>query len=74
MRAPSNPPLSPPAPPRRQASGALVEMEPLCVLDFYVYERCQRMGIGLQLMEVCVGGWGVGGGQLLCCGAPAPSP
>jgi len=28
-----------------------VEMVPLCVLDFYVHEDCQRMGIGHRLFE-----------------------
>lgn len=28
-----------------------VEMTPLCVLDFYVHEDCQRMGIGRRLFE-----------------------
>ena len=28
-----------------------VEMRPLCVLDFYVHEKCQRMGIGRCLFE-----------------------
>ena len=27
-------------------SGAIREIEPLCVLDFYVHESCQRMGLG----------------------------
>jgi GNAT superfamily N-acetyltransferase len=27
------------------------EMEPLCVLDFYVHERCQRTGHGHRLFE-----------------------
>ena len=26
--------------------GSLTEMDPLCVLDFYVHESCQRMGLG----------------------------
>ncbi|GBF96780.1 alpha-tubulin n-acetyltransferase [Raphidocelis subcapitata] len=35
----------------RRANGAMVEMEPLCVLDFYVHESCQRLGIGRALLE-----------------------
>lgn len=34
-----------------QDSGALREIEPLCVLDFYVHESCQRSGVGKQLMD-----------------------
>ncbi|XP_073389633.1 uncharacterized protein [Physcomitrium patens] len=29
----------------------LVEMSPLCVLDFYVHESCQRQGLGHKLFE-----------------------
>ena len=28
------------------------EIDPLCVLDFYVSEACQRQGIGSRLFEV----------------------
>jgi GNAT superfamily N-acetyltransferase len=35
-----------------QANGAIVEVEPLCVLDFYVHESCQRQGVGKALFEV----------------------
>ena len=28
------------------------EMEPLCILDFYVHESCQRQGSGKRLFEV----------------------
>jgi GNAT superfamily N-acetyltransferase len=39
-------------------------MEPVCVLDFYVHEACQRFGIGRRLMEVGAGGaGGAGRGQ-----------
>ncbi|TMW68119.1 hypothetical protein Poli38472_007791 [Pythium oligandrum] len=31
--------------------GEYVEMDPLCVLDFYVHEDCQRHGIGLLLFQ-----------------------
>jgi len=29
----------------------MVEIKPLCVLDFYVHESCQRNGIGKVLFE-----------------------
>lgn len=35
-----------------QANGAIVEVEPLCVLDFYVAEEHQRQGLGKALFEV----------------------
>lgn len=35
-----------------QANGAIVEVEPLCVLDFYVHESHQRQGVGKALFEV----------------------
>lgn len=35
-----------------QANGAIVEVEPLCVLDFYVHESYQRQGVGKALFEV----------------------
>ncbi len=38
------------APP--QISAELREIEPACVLDFYVHESYQRQGIGKQLFEV----------------------
>lgn len=31
--------------------GNQLEMEPLCVLDFYIHESCQRKGSGKQLFE-----------------------
>lgn len=35
------------------------ELDPLCVLDFYIHESCQRMGLGKVLfthfLEVMVG-------------------
>eukprot|EP00951_Prasinocladus_malaysianus_P010605 scaffold78004_cov45-Prasinocladus_malaysianus.AAC.1 len=34
-----------------QDSGALKEITPLCVLDFYIHESCQREGLGHMLME-----------------------
>jgi alpha-tubulin N-acetyltransferase 1 len=30
----------------RTADSSLKEIKPLCVLDFYVHESCQRNGIG----------------------------
>lgn len=40
-------------------SGVLHEVEPLCVLDFYVHENRQRTGCGKKLfeamLEVCNG-------------------
>lgn len=35
-----------------QASGVIAEIEPLCVLDFYVHESCQRQGVGKSIFEV----------------------
>lgn len=35
-----------------QANGVIVEVEPLCVLDFYVHESYQRQGVGKALFEV----------------------
>jgi GNAT superfamily N-acetyltransferase len=37
-----------------QANGTIAEIEPLCVLDFYVHEQYQRKGVGKALFEVCV--------------------
>ena len=31
--------------------GAQHEMQPLCILDFYVHESCQRRGYGKKLFE-----------------------
>lgn len=31
------------------------EVAAVCVLDFYVQERVQRMGVGRQLLEVSAG-------------------
>lgn len=31
--------------------GPVKEIKPMCVLDFYVHESCQRMGVGRQLFE-----------------------
>ena len=39
------------------------EIDPVCVLDFYVHESCQRQGIGNKLFEfMCQ----VSTGELLC--------
>jgi GNAT superfamily N-acetyltransferase len=46
-----------------QGSGAVLELEPQCVLDFYVHESCQRTGIGKALFEV--GALAVNGSLLL---------
>ncbi|EFJ48571.1 hypothetical protein VOLCADRAFT_90683 [Volvox carteri f. nagariensis] len=35
----------------RTITADLVEIEPVCVLDFYVHESCQRKGIGKALFE-----------------------
>lgn len=39
-----------------QADGTIAEIEPLCVLDFYVHESCQRQGVGRALFEVLICG------------------
>ena len=36
----------------RSAAGSYNEIEPLCVLDFYVHETFQRSGIGKTMFEV----------------------
>jgi len=33
------------------SNGAQHELQPLCVLDFYVHESCQRRGYGRKLFE-----------------------
>jgi alpha-tubulin N-acetyltransferase 1 len=40
---------------RDNASGKMHEINPLCVLDFYVHESVQRGGIGKQLFEEMLG-------------------
>ncbi|CDW81278.1 alpha-tubulin n-acetyltransferase [Stylonychia lemnae] len=35
----------------RSALGSYQEIKPMCVLDFYVHESCQRLGIGKELFE-----------------------
>lgn len=52
------PPCCASARPRRGSSSELAdvqgtfrEIEPLCALDFYVHEQCQRSGFGRQLFE-----------------------
>mmetsp|Transcript_7012 Transcript_7012/g.10298 ORF Transcript_7012/g.10298 Transcript_7012/m.10298 type:complete len:299 (+) Transcript_7012:27-923(+) len=35
----------------RRRNGNLNELDPLCCLDFYVNENCQRQGVGKQLFE-----------------------
>ena len=36
----------------RDQEGTYSNIKPLCVLDFYVHESCQRQGIGKRLFEV----------------------
>lgn len=36
----------------RNAVGAIKVIKPICVLDFYVHESCQRSGIGKQLFSM----------------------
>lgn len=38
----------------RVETGAFCEIEPICVLDFYVNEDYQRQGLGKQLFEVAM--------------------
>ena len=35
-----------------QEGGPFIQIEPVCVLDFYVHEDYQRQGVGFQLFEV----------------------
>lgn len=35
----------------RGGLGSYQEIKPLCVLDFYVHESVQRLGIGKELFE-----------------------
>eukprot|EP01062_Namystynia_karyoxenos_P025572 TRINITY_DN20090_c0_g1_i1.p1 TRINITY_DN20090_c0_g1~~TRINITY_DN20090_c0_g1_i1.p1 ORF type:complete len:354 (+),score=88.73 TRINITY_DN20090_c0_g1_i1:85-1146(+) len=35
----------------RTGGGQLAELEPLCVLDFYVHESCQRAGVGKAIFD-----------------------
>lgn len=35
----------------RTATAALVEIDPLCVLDFFVHDSCQRSGLGKLVFE-----------------------
>jgi GNAT superfamily N-acetyltransferase len=39
----------------RDEAAAVAEIEPACVLDFYVHESLQRAGIGKQLFEFMLG-------------------
>ena len=36
----------------RVETGAFCEIEPICILDFYVHEEYQRQGLGKRLFEV----------------------
>ncbi|KAL0047055.1 hypothetical protein WJX82_005181 [Trebouxia sp. C0006] len=38
----------------RVETGAFCEIEPICVLDFYVHEDYQRQGLGKHLFEHCL--------------------
>ena len=38
----------------RNAVGNITEITPLCCLDFYVHESCQREGIGHKLFQRCI--------------------
>ena len=40
----------------RSETGAYRELQPLCVLDFYVADSYQRMGLGKHIFEVSI--WG----------------
>lgn len=40
-----------------QITAELLEIEPVCVLDFYVHESCQRQGVGKALFEVSLPVW-----------------
>lgn len=35
----------------RSTLGSFTEIKPLCVLDFYVHESVQRLGVGKELFE-----------------------
>lgn len=35
-----------------QEGGPFIQIQPVCVLDFYVHEDYQRQGVGFQLFEV----------------------
>ena len=41
--------------------GGIREVEPMCCLDFYVHESCQRIGIGRALMDVALAHAGLTG-------------
>lgn len=32
--------------------GAYIELDALCVMDFYVSSRCQRQGVGIKLFNI----------------------
>ncbi|KXZ54642.1 hypothetical protein GPECTOR_4g708 [Gonium pectorale] len=55
----------------RTASADLREIEPVCVLDFYVHESCQRQGVGKALFEhfLSTEGW-----DPSCLAYDRPSP
>lgn len=47
-----------------------MEIEPLCVLDFYVHESCQRQGLGIRLFEAVLTAEGA---DPACMGYDRPS-
>lgn len=51
---------------------ALVEVDPLCVLDFFVDERCQRRGCGKALFEHMLAAEGVRRPETLAIDRPSP--
>lgn len=36
---------------REYSSAGMINIKPLCILDFYVYEKCQRAGHGKHLFD-----------------------
>jgi len=52
-------------------SGVISGIKPLCVLDFYVHESVQRLGIGKELFEKMIAKEGK---QPLELGYDRPSP
>eukprot|EP00736_Rhodelphis_marinus_P006977 Rmarinus@m.17893 len=55
----------------RDRAGNYAEIEPLCVLDFYVHESCQRRGCGLELFTKMLEDQGISAVKL---GYDRPSP
>ena len=44
--------------------GKIVELSPLCLLDFYVHESCQRSGYGKQLYEFMLSHENIGANKI----------